>query len=192
VWWAEQGRAAPASFTATFDGPFALTLEVAFQDGRPICERLEASRLQGGAPLTNALARFPIRDLMLEAASQVLNEAGNELTMDALLAGPSPSRSGIDEVLRHMRAGERRAKSHSELLKRVVTTYRRFIEAGDQAPRTATAKELQLKATYVGRLLHEARRTKPPLLGPAEPGRAGEAKRRARTNATKTTKRRTK
>lgn len=62
-------------------------------------------------------------------------------------------------------------------LRQVVDAYREAVAAGDPHPRQTVATKFGYSGEHVGRLLSQARKPRdgrPPLLGPATPGKAGE------------------
>lgn len=72
-----------------------------------------------------------------------------------------------------------RGRDADELLERVARRYQELVAAGHPKPRVAIAAEVNYTPQHIGRLLVKARRPdpktgRPPLLGPARPGRAGE------------------
>ncbi len=74
------------------------------------------------------------------------------------------------------RSGTRaRGEAKKLLLERVAEEYRLALASGHKQPRKIVAARLGYSVEHIGRLLVEARRTVPPLLGPASPGKAGEA-----------------
>jgi hypothetical protein len=174
VIWPDEGVAIPAAFTATIDDsrlPCLLMIDVAMEGLRPVCVRVEATRRAAGPPLTNANMRLPLAQLARQAALLIMSKA----------TPGKPGSYGLDpfaifeensEVGKRLRESSKRAADHQERLRHVADAYRTFLAAGDPAPRRATANLLGYKESYIGRLLHEARRTTPPLLGQADPGRA--------------------
>lgn len=100
---------------------------------------------------------------------------------------PAAGEAVVRKMHRAGRQGHRTRQDHDAVLRDVATTYRKHLVSGHPAPRDATRREMNLSNSYVGRLLYEARRTDPPLLGPAPIGRAGELERprSARKSTTK-------
>jgi hypothetical protein len=71
----------------------------------------------------------------------------------------------------------RRGSSREELIREVAQAYREAVAGGDPAPRATLADRFGYSRAHIGRLLVAARRTRsgqPPLLGPAQRGKAGE------------------
>lgn len=67
--------------------------------------------------------------------------------------------------------------AREDLLRQVAAAYKEAVERGDPKPRVTLALQFGYSAAHIGRLLVEARRPRngrPPLLGPAAPGKAGE------------------
>jgi hypothetical protein len=104
-----------------------------------------------------------------------------------ILAGepePEPGPRGPAEALRMLVYGtsrgpgtRRRGTDGERLLRDVTAAYRQLLAAGDPAPRLALAAQFGYSVDHIGRLLVKARRPRngrPPLLGPATPGKAGE------------------
>lgn len=67
-----------------------------------------------------------------------------------------------------------RGEAKAALLARVVEEYKRAVAAKSKQPRVVVGVKLGYSSQHIGRLLVEARRAVPPLLGPAKPGKAGE------------------
>ncbi len=76
--------------------------------------------------------------------------------------------TGRREAGRRARGDDRR-----RLLERVAEEYR-SVALKEKNPRKVVGDKLGYSAAHIGRLLVEARKTTPPLLGPAAPGKAGE------------------
>ena len=70
-----------------------------------------------------------------------------------------------------------RGAAAEKLLQQVADAYREAVAAGDPSPRKTLASRFNYTNVHIGRLLGQARRSRdgrPPLLGPARPGKAGE------------------
>ena len=71
----------------------------------------------------------------------------------------------------------KRGAAVEQRLRQVVDAYREAVAAGDPRPRQTVALKFGYSGEHVGRLLSQARKPRdgrPPLLGPAAPGKAGE------------------
>ncbi len=153
-------------------------LSVAVDHGRFVCEQAVVTHRPGGSPITSAsLRRLSIRKLMVDSVPML-----NLVEGDALEpfddSGDPESRRALTErqgrVLDRMsrRQGRPRSTNREALLHQVVDAYRTAVALDHNAPRKVAAAQLGYSSGYVGRLLVEARRKG--LLGPADPGRAGE------------------
>lgn len=74
--------------------------------------------------------------------------------------------------------GKRKRGAEAEaVLEEIVAAYREALAVNDPKPRMTLAKRFGYSAEHIGYLLSQARKSrngKPPLLGPAAPGKAGE------------------
>lgn len=89
------------------------------------------------------------------------------------------SEDRVDRWLKKSPKPSKRRKSREEAeatLRRVVDRYKALVALGDPSPRLTIAAEEHYTPEHIGRLLVKARNRKPPLLGPAAPGKAGETK----------------
>ena len=71
----------------------------------------------------------------------------------------------------------RRGAEQEELLRQVADAYRAQLRAGNPRPRLQLAADFGYTVPHIGWLLGQARKPRngrPPLLGPARPGKAGE------------------
>lgn len=114
---------------------------------------------------------------------------GREIASQTL-AGRNPAETVIDaqspaEALRILSQSatqrtsrQRRGPEFEQLLRNIADDYRRLVQiVGDPKPRVTLARKYGYSVGNIGRLLVEGRKPrngKPPLLGPAHPGRVGE------------------
>ena len=130
-------------------------------------------------------------DLRWSGAIRALREweaVGREITSQ-ILAGRTPAETVIDartptEALRILSqsaqrrpAAIRRGPAFEQLLRDIAEDYRQAVNEGDPRPRVSLAAKYGYSVAHVGWLLTQARKPRngrPPLLGPAHPGRAGE------------------
>lgn len=161
--------------------PYDLRLTIEALHGKVICTAAVVTQREGGPPIMrSALARLPIDRLLRQAAIAV----GFDPTADSILGGLSGDMA--DRVERSMAPARGRRgdpEARQRLLATVATMYRDLTAAGVSNPKPAIARQLGYSPSYVGSLIGQARRTKPPLLGPAYSGRAGEAARGRRRSA---------
>lgn len=162
---------------ASIDGPelpYRLHLVIAVVHGRPVCTSLTAERLPDGAPVTRrGLNSLPVDKLVRMAAAQsaaTISRGDGWTSYD--LVTPEQSASVLAGLTpRRGRRGDPGARE--ELVRKVVIAYRDLLAAKVKQPKPAIAKSLGISVSYVSALLADARRQG--LLGPAIPGRAGEA-----------------
>lgn len=139
-------------------------------------------------------AEVTTADLRMTAVIRALREwhkVGQEITSQ-VLSGVPVERTVIDaasptEALRMLsntarpRAQERlRGPAQEELLREVAAAYKEITAQvpPDPKPRVTLALRFGYSPAHIGRLLMQARRPRhglPPLLGPAQPGKAGES-----------------
>lgn len=189
VLWPAEGLVLPSVMkVAVTDArlPFDLDLQFTLEAGWIVCERFTAQRRAGGSAITNADLRIPIERIGLQAARDIATSAhqvGNDWVLD-----PTQRPANVGRVLKGMkptsvaakhRAPER-AKNHQALLRKVVRSYRKC--ADTRAPARTIGNELGYSESYVKKLLVEARTLE--MLGPAIPGRSGEAKSTGKRRAT--------
>jgi len=162
---------------AEIDGPaipYLLRLTIAVVHGKPICTSLTAERRPGGPPVTRrGLNSLPVDKLVRLAAA---DSAMTATTGDGWRSYDLLNDPGAAALLREL--GPRRGRrgdpgARVELIGKVVAAYRDLLAAGIGQPKPAIARELAISVSYVSALLADARRQG--LLGPAIPGRAGEA-----------------
>jgi hypothetical protein len=111
---------------------------------------------------------------------------GVEVRRAGKVSGPVslPSASNLQSALVRARAAltgtlretgtRKRGEAKRLLLEQVAAEYRQAIKDKHRDPRNVVAARLGYTPAHIGRLLVEARKATPPLLGPASPGRAGE------------------
>lgn len=146
---------------------------------------LEFSAVTDSAEVTAA-------DLRWSGAVRALREwasVGRELT-DQIRAGKSPDQTVFDahtptealrilsqSAVRRRPSAIRRGPAFEQLLREVADAYRAAIDAGDPKPRVTLAARFGYSNAHIGWLLTQARKSRngrSPLLGPAQPGKAGE------------------
>lgn len=155
-------------------------------DGRLLRLTFElADESVGAAEITAAAQRQPVL-----GALRAWHLVGREVARK-ILAGEPPESIAIDgrnatealRILRHAggwtpepqrwRGARREARIRS-----IASAYREMVAAGEKHPRALLAGTYGLTEDHVGKLLGAARRERngqPAVLGPALPGRAGEA-----------------
>jgi hypothetical protein len=157
------------------DLPYVLRLTVAVVHGKPVCIGLAAEMRRDGMPVTRrGLNSLPVDRLVrtIAANSAVATGSGPGYVTYDFPAGPDQVAAARREI--EPRRGRRaHPDEHLRLLRKVVDAYRDLIRAGCRKPKPFIATELCISQSYVRRLLTEARQIG--MLGPAIPGRAGEA-----------------
>jgi hypothetical protein len=139
-----------------------------------VCAGLEAFRRPDGMPITRrGLNSLPIERLVREIAAQVpwQKTTGPGYVTYDLIAG-ADEQTAVRRKLEPRRGRRADPAAHDDLIRRVVTAYRELIPATSR-PKPHIAAELGVSPSYVAALLREARQRG--WLGPAIPGRAGEA-----------------
>lgn len=162
-------------FTVKADGPdVTVTVTVAIEAGRTVIDAIEVTRKPGTLSVSAAVLRaIPVGTMArlgVQNFATPVTRRGDELVVP-MMGGAPVDANALEAALPARRPRSRSA--HDTLLAQVVDAYRRALARGDAKPRVAVASELNISATYVGKLLSEARARK--LLGPAPGGgRAGE------------------
>lgn len=148
-------------------GPLKVTIHVKIVNRRPICERLEVES-RDGTPVTAS----SLRDIPVAAMIRKSLEMFEPFRLEGGRRVPVPAQRTVDTL-----ANERQGrKSRDELLPRVVEAYRAALASPltrDRATQ-AVADQLGYQRGYISRLLSDARKMDPPLLGPAKRGKSGE------------------
>jgi hypothetical protein len=155
--------------------PYVLQVTVRVVHGKPFCQSLAASTREGGRPVTRrGLNSLPVEHLVREiaAAAAWKMETGPGYVAYDLIAGSS-ERAAVRRQLSPRRGPQPDPAAHDALIRRAVDAYRDLLAEEIRKPKPVIAKELGISQTYVASLLREAR--KRGWLGPAIPGRAGEA-----------------
>ena len=157
--------------------PYLLHIAVTVVHGKPICASLTAEQRAGGVPVTRrGLNALPVDRLTREIAAHVAMRATvgpGTITYDMM--GSPGNIAAVRKELAPKRGRRADPAWRGELLGGVTAAYRDLLKAGIRQPKPHIARELGISQAYVGALLTEARRRG--LLGPAIPGRAGEADR---------------
>jgi hypothetical protein len=112
-----------------------------------------------------------------QVATQILNGVPlDKAVFDAQT--PAEALRILDQAGRRQRPRKiRRRGEREELIRQVAAAYREEVAAGNSRPRVALAERFGYTPQHIGALLVEARKPRngqPPLLGPAQPGKAGE------------------
>lgn len=171
-------------FTAEIDDPelpFRLTMTVGARDRRLVVEQVTIAQRDGGQAVTSAGLRLVRVDAYLAAVRQNLGTYGGAFLLaqvrdrtESAVSWGLPSK----EALERFEDGQRGSLTHQELLALAAHHYQEALASSDpkefRKPTEAVAKRLHCTRGHASRLLSEARRTKPPLLGPAFKGRPGE------------------
>lgn len=148
-------------------GKFKVVLTVRISGGRPMCESMTVSSRDGKPRVTGTT----LRDIPLSALlQQSIEGIGFPYSIKDERQVPIGTQTMIDR-------GKRQPKS--VILPMVVDAYREACAdpATMNAPTEAVAKRLNYARGHISRLLSEARKTDPPMLGPAQRGKAGEMNR---------------
>ena len=154
------------------------------EDGR--CRQFTVETSTDEADITSAVLRRPVLGT-LRGWHEVGREVGRQL-----LAGVPEENIVIDghdataamRILMYDASRARVPQRHrgarrEDLIREVARAYKVAVEVGDPAPRKTLADAFGLSRAHIGRLLVAARRERdgrPPLLGPARRGRAGETR----------------
>lgn len=153
---------------------YLLHIMVEVVHGKPVCVGLEAFRRPGGMPITRrGLNSLPIERLVREIAAQApwRKAAGPGYVTYDLIAG-ADERAAVRRQFEPRRGRRADPAAHDDLIRRAVTAYRELLPTTSH-PKPLIAAELGFSPSYVAALLREARQRG--WLGPAIPGRAGEA-----------------
>jgi hypothetical protein len=148
-----------------------VTARVRIVNREPICESLTISSVRNGSPVTaSSLRTIPLAGMIRYSLSAV---GGFPFSLDGEKRVPIKTQESIEA-----RDAESRPKRtpRSDVLPRVVEEYKKALanpSTRDSATQTV-ANHLHYQRGYVSRLLSEARRTDPPMLGPAKAGKSGE------------------
>jgi hypothetical protein len=160
----------PSPFTARFEFPedHAAELDIAIEDGSPVCDAIRIERNRKKPSLSGTeLRRLPLRDWVNFAVGQVaLMPREGEPGVSTLTPAPD------DEAWALTRAADRaprRRKITEHHLKEVAKVYRASV---DDNPRDAVMETFGVKAAMASRYIKLARERG--LLGRATKGRAGE------------------
>jgi hypothetical protein len=121
----------PAAFTATFaiENDHTVSMDIAVEDGAPVCNALRVNRAEGRPSLSgHELRRFPLAEWVSFACSMVgFANQGGIRTTDAKWASEE-YRAAVEGVVRQARRRNRRATP--EFLRDVARVYR----AAESAP----------------------------------------------------------
>jgi hypothetical protein len=155
--------------------PYVLQMTVRVVHGKPVCQSLAASRREGGRPVTRrGLNLLPVENLVREiaaAAAMKVETGPGYVTYDLITA--SGDFAAARRELSPARGRQPDPAVHDVLLRQVVEAYRDLLAEEIRKPKPVIAKKFMISQSYVGALLREARQRG--WLGPAIPGRAGEA-----------------
>ena len=184
---AARGASIPRHIEATARDPswpaqVSLVLEV--EDGRVVVDEVTLRRASGPSGTagitTQSLRSFPLTSIVRQVPKELplaatLGQDGRSIE----LLGPGGTVSRIDGVKQSVtpRSQLPRSKAlRARELHRIVEAYRAALNDPNIArPRYHVATQLGYSSSYIGKLLNEARRADPPLLGPAPSrGKAGE------------------
>lgn len=161
-----QGIAMSGTFRA--DGTLRLVELEADDDAEITVAQMRPSALVGALKEWNAVSR--------EMAEQILEDRPAEEVSFYPKAATDALRLLTYQAPRK-RAVRKRGADAELLIREVVDAYREALAAGDPSPRKTLADRFGYSNEHIGRLLTQARRPRngrPPLLGPAHTGRAGE------------------
>lgn len=165
-------RVEATATSPSWDGEVVLLLVV--EEGRVVVDEVRVRRLAGAPGVSlQVLRAIPVaaiaRHAVRVAALPARYEDG-KLVVQVIDAEGAPSVAQVVEREMPRRRVPGTRGTHREQLEEVAAAYRSATAAGVTHPRAHVAYELGYSSSHVGKLLHEARRTDPPLLGPA-PGR---------------------
>ena len=149
-------------------GAFEVAITVKIESRQPICESLTITTRDGTPVNAKALRDIPVSELVRSSIDKI----GFPFRYEGKKRVKVPTQAAVNK-----RTVERAKRNpRAEVLPRVVEAYRQALanlDTRDSATQTV-ADQLHYQRGYVSRLLSEARKMDPPLLGPAKPGRSGE------------------
>jgi hypothetical protein len=156
--------------------PYIVTVEVRVLSGKPVCKALEAVQRAGGQPVTRrGLNALPVDAIMRTALSQYSAQLEpSAADVKTLRRSTTAERDGIEARLRPARGRRGDEAARLALIRQVADMYRELVANGVLHPKPVIASRLGYSQSYIGSLVAKARRMKPPMLGAAEPGRAGD------------------
>lgn len=168
-----------SSVTAGGSWPLELTVETVIEDSQVVVDEVRIRRPAGAPGIsTKALRLIPLARIvrsMVDTAAQPARWDDGKLAIEVF--GPDDSAIPSAAIQRAMRpeVSKRSHERHVELMRTVAMLYREALAADVPRPRRHVARQMGYSNSYVGKLLFEARRTDPPLLGAAPGvGRSGE------------------
>ena len=161
--------------------PYLLNLTVGVHRRRLAIEGALILQRRGGSPVTSAGLRLVVLDAYLGAVRKELGALSGAFLLATVKERTPRSVSwsppSVEEWLR-FEDEQRRSLPRRETLHMVAEAYQEALADPDpevfRKPTAAVAKRLHYSRGHISRLLTEARESKPPLLGPAHTGRAGE------------------
>lgn len=167
------GRIEGAATSTAWPGEVVVVVVV--EDGRSVIDEVRVRRAGGSAGLSaQELRAIPVATIarhIVRVAALPARYEGGRLVVQVLDVDGIPSAAEIIEREAPRRRVPGSRGTHGEQLVEVVTAYRAALADPTIAhPRAHVANELGYSSSHVGKLLHEARRATPPLLG-AAPGR---------------------
>ena len=163
---------------------YDLQLEIDVVHGHPVCTVCTIQQRDGGPPvMRSGLAALPLDRLIRRA----VKEAAIDPEAESLLAGlPVDRTAALEKGLVPRRGRRGNPDAQRQLIETVAAMYRDLTGRGVKKPKPQIARALGYSPSYIGALVGEARKTNPPLLGPAHnDGRAGEAAVQRRSTAKK-------
>lgn len=149
-------------------GPYEVTITAAIKDRQVTCQELTVKSRDGSPITATSLREIPVAAMLNMSINMFspyrVDEEGNQV--------PVQAQSAVDA-----RAAERGKRTpREEVLPKVVEAYRAALanpRTRDRATQ-AVADQLGYQRGYISRLLSDARKMDPPLLGPAKRGKSGE------------------
>jgi hypothetical protein len=152
------------------------SMDVAVEDGRLVCQRVEMTRVDGAPGISSTdLRSIPIGRMMAHSVKAVAYDVQER--DDGRLELSARTAQTTDEEVHELSAERKRpGRPRGDSISRMVDSYRRALDDKTvTAPRDAVAKELGYSNEYVGKRLSIARSRG--LLGPAPGnGQAGEVR----------------
>jgi hypothetical protein len=152
----------------TYIDAFEVKFSVRIVKRQAVCDSLNIRSLDGSPVTAVVLRKIPVAAMV----SSSIVKMGTPFVLDDGKRVPVATQRAVDA-----RAGERAKRtSREQVLPQVVQAYRAAL-ANPSTRNSATqavANQLGYQRGYISRLLSEARKMDPPLLGPAQKGKSGE------------------
>jgi hypothetical protein len=165
-----QGRGIEMAGVVGADGRIrSIAVEATGPDEEVTSSALRGPTLISALKELNAMGR--------DLAQQMLNGVDQRKTVVDAKPATDALRALLFTATRRTAATRRRGADAEALIRDVADAYRDLVAQGDPQPRETLRLRFGYSNAHIGRLLTQARKPrngKPPLLGPARPGKAGE------------------